>query len=192
MSQRSPCHVHGMRLLAPVSLVGPLVSFAGPLVSLSNISAAFSSCDAHSHCPLRTVLHVQGLHDPPENPPPMPFFSSAARDLAWCLFCTSSLSSQGYTFHHPSCIQACLPFSLAFTCTHFLVLSFLSGIPRYHAMPSDALAPFAVFDTTYSLFSAASLATTPRRPTVSKRPHLFTFRATTPIFLFAELFAGLF
>ncbi|KAH9984940.1 hypothetical protein BJV77DRAFT_1034893 [Russula vinacea] len=39
------------RLLAPVSLVGPLVSFAGPLVSLSNISAAFSLCDTRSHSP---------------------------------------------------------------------------------------------------------------------------------------------
>ena len=39
------------RLLAPVSLVGPLVSFAGPLVSLSNISTAFSSCDTRSHSP---------------------------------------------------------------------------------------------------------------------------------------------
>ena len=191
-----------MHLLAPVSLVGPLVSFAGPLVSfagplvsLSNISAAFSSCDARSHCPLQTVLHVQGLHDPPETPPPpppMPFFSSAMHNLTWCLFYTSSLSSRGYTFHHPSCIQACLPFSLAFTCTHFLVLSFLSGVPRYHTTPTDVIAPFAVLDTTYSLFSVASLATTPRRPTVSKRPHLFMFHATTPIFLFAELFAGLF
>ena len=138
VSQRSPCHVQGMRLLAPVLLVGPLVSFTGPLVLLLNISAAFSLCDARSHCPLQTVLHVQGLHDPPENPPLMPFFSSAACDLAWCLFCTSSLSSRGYTFHHPSCIQACLPFSLTFTCTHFLVLSFLSGVPRYHA---DVLSP---------------------------------------------------
>ncbi|KAH9991757.1 hypothetical protein BJV77DRAFT_1006624 [Russula vinacea] len=39
------------RLLAPVSLVGPLVSFAGPLVSLSNISTTFSSCDTRSHSP---------------------------------------------------------------------------------------------------------------------------------------------
>ena len=39
---------------------------------------------AHSHSPHRTVLHVQGLHEPPKIPHPIPFFSNTAHELARC------------------------------------------------------------------------------------------------------------
>ncbi|KAH9980637.1 hypothetical protein BJV77DRAFT_405423 [Russula vinacea] len=51
-------------------------------------------------------------HDPPNYPPPMPFFSSATRNLAQCdLFCTLSFSSRGHTSHHALCNQSSLLFA---------------------------------------------------------------------------------